>query len=106
RRNAGHCATRADPREAPMTLARREILHLAAGATALAAFGPAASAEAVRPLADRLADYADRLRYEDLDAATVERVKAHVIDTLGCGIAALDEPPVRICREVAMIPAG
>src|SRR5215831_18135251 len=89
-----------------MTLARREILHLAAGATALAAFGPAASAEAIRPLADRLADYADRLRFDDLDAATVERVKSHVIDTLGCGIAALDEPPVRICRDVALAPAG
>jgi 2-methylcitrate dehydratase len=89
-----------------MTLARREILHLVAGATALAALGPAASAETIGPLADRLADYADRLRYEDLDAATVERVKAHVIDTLGCGIAALDEPPVRICREVALVPAG
>jgi 2-methylcitrate dehydratase PrpD len=36
-------------------------------------------------LAEKLAAYADRLRYEDLDAATIERVKSHVIDTLGCG---------------------
>src|SRR5262249_22715755 len=43
---------------------------------------------------------------EDLDSATVERVKSHVIDTLGCGIAAFDERPVRICREVALAVAG
>jgi 2-methylcitrate dehydratase len=59
-----------------------------------------------QPLAARLAAYAERLRYEDLDPATVERVKAHVIDTLGCGIAAFDEAPVRICRDVALAPGG
>jgi 2-methylcitrate dehydratase len=58
------------------------------------------------PLAARLAEYAERLRYEDLDAATIERVKAHVIDTLGCGIAAFDEGPVRICRDAALAPGG
>jgi 2-methylcitrate dehydratase len=67
-------------------------------------------APAARPqsasLAERLAAYAYGLRYEDLDAATVERVKAHVIDTLGCGIAALDERPVRICRDVALAVSG
>src|ERR1051326_4479050 len=55
-----------------------------------------------RPLAERLAEYAAGLRYEDLDAATIERVKSHVIDTLGCGIAAFDEGAVRICRDVAL----
>jgi 2-methylcitrate dehydratase len=59
-----------------------------------------------RPLADRLAAYADSLRYDDLDSATVERVKSHVIDTLGCGIAAFDERPVRVCREIALTHAG
>jgi 2-methylcitrate dehydratase len=53
-------------------------------------------------LANRLADYALTLRYEDLDTATIERVKSHVIDTIGCGIAAFDERPVRACREVAI----
>jgi 2-methylcitrate dehydratase len=52
-------------------------------------------------LAARLAEYVLALRYEDLDAATIERVKSHVIDTLGCGIAAFDERPVRVCREIA-----
>src|SRR6185437_10096195 len=82
------------------------FLHLATGATLLAATGRAAWAEAVRPLADRLADYADRISFSDLDVATVERIKSHVIDTLGCGIGALDEPPVRICRDVASMSAG
>src|SRR5262249_21909274 len=41
------------------------------------------------------------LRFEHLDAATVERVKVHVIDTIGCGIGALDERPVHVCRTIA-----
>jgi 2-methylcitrate dehydratase len=98
-----------------MILARRKFLRrslrVAASALALPALhrgarAQAALAQAARPLAERLADYADRLRFDDLDAATVERVKAHVIDTLGCGLAAFDEPPVRICRDVALATGG
>ena len=99
-----------------MKLARRAFLHLAAGAAALPAASriaypqsrPAgqASAPPVRPLAERLAAYADGLRYDDLDAATIERVKTHVIDTLGCGIGAFDEGPVGICRNVALAVGG
>jgi 2-methylcitrate dehydratase len=85
-----------------MTLVRRKFLRLAAGAVALPAIHRAACAQSGRPLAGRLADYADRLRFQDLDAATIERVKSHVIDTIGCGLAAFDEPPVRICRDVAL----
>jgi 2-methylcitrate dehydratase len=59
-----------------------------------------------RPLAERLAAYAHALRYQDLDSATIERVKTHFIDTIGCGIAAFDEAPVRICREVALGVTG
>src|SRR6476646_3853626 len=88
-----------------MTLARRKFLHLT-GAALLAAPVRSAWADTARPLADRLADYADRISFADLDATTVERVKSHLIDTLGCGIAALDEPPVRICREVALASAS
>ena len=58
------------------------------------------------PLAERLAAYAYGLRYDDLDDATIERVKAHLIDTLGCGLAAFDEKPVRICRNVALASGG
>ena len=89
-----------------MTLARRKFLQLSTGAALLAAPGRTASAQAVRPLADRLADYADRISFADLDASSVERIKSHLIDTIGCGIAALDEPTVRICRDVALASAG
>jgi 2-methylcitrate dehydratase len=61
---------------------------------------------AIRPLAERLAAYVDGLRYEDIDSATVERVKTHVIDVIGCGIGAFDERPVGICREVALAVGG
>jgi 2-methylcitrate dehydratase len=88
-----------------MKTARRRFLHLAASAAALPALSGAARAQPVRPLAERLADYADRLRFEDIDQETIERVKAHVIDTIGCGIAAFDEGPVRICRDIALAPA-
>jgi 2-methylcitrate dehydratase len=81
-------------------ISRRGIL---AGIAAFGVWGSARNARAAetRPLAERLAQYALALRYEDLDAATIERVKSNVIDTLGCGIAAFDERPVRVCREVA-----
>jgi 2-methylcitrate dehydratase len=59
-----------------------------------------------QPLADRLAAYAAGLSFEDLDSATVERVKTHVIDTIGCGIGAFDERPVQICRDVALAVPG
>jgi len=59
-----------------------------------------------QPLADRLAAYAAGLSFEDLDSATIERVKTHVIDTIGCGIGAFDERPVQICRDVALAVPG
>jgi 2-methylcitrate dehydratase len=81
---------------------------MAAGIAALGWHGWARTARAAetRPLAERLAAYASSLRYEDLDAATIERVKSHVIDVLGCGIAAFDERPVRVCREIAQSVQG
>ena len=98
-----------------MKLARRAVLRLAAGAAALPAALRMAGAQdppkqpsgqSIAPLADKLAAYADRLRYEDIDAATVERVKTHFIDTIGCGIGAFDEGPVGICRNVALAVGG
>jgi 2-methylcitrate dehydratase len=81
---------------------------LVAGIAALGVHGLARNARAAetRPLAERLASYAAALRYEDLDAATIERVKSHVIDTLGCGIAAFDERAVRVCRDLAQSVQG
>src|SRR5258706_1529885 len=88
--------------EDTMTLPRRRFLHLAAGAVALPMLYTAGRTQTMRPLAERLADYAHGLRYDDLDGATIERVKVHTIDSIGCAIAAFDEKPVRICREVAL----
>src|SRR6266516_1579759 len=84
---------------------RRSIV---AGIPALGvhSFAHKVRAAETRPLADRLAAYADGLRYDDLDAETIERVKSHVIDTIGCGIAAFDERPVRVCREIAQSVQG
>src|SRR5580693_818439 len=99
-----------------MELPRRAFLHLAAGAAALPLTSRIADAQdhpmqppseqPVRPLAERLAAYADGLRYDDLDAETIERVKTHVIDAIGCGIGAFDERPVGICRDVALTVGG
>lgn len=98
------------------SMARRRFLHVAAGVAALplatskaigqvAAPKPSAGRSAA-PLAQRLAAYADRLNYDDLDTATIERIKSHLVDTIGCGIAAIDEGPVRICRDLALSSAG
>ena len=99
-----------------MEFPRRQFLQLLAGAAALPAPAWVARAQtsstrplpeqSTHPLAERLAAYADSLRYEDIDADTVEAVKTHLIDALGCGIAAFDEGPVRICRDVALACAG
>jgi 2-methylcitrate dehydratase len=97
-------------------LTRRRLLHLIAGPAALHITSriamaqnnpsPPLSAPRERPLAERLADYAHALRHDDLDAATVERIKVHVIDTIGCGIGAFEEKAVRICREIALAVPG
>jgi len=98
-----------------MKFPRRQFLHLAAAAGVLPFSRRIAQSEDgtptrpephQSPLAKRLAAYADGLRYDDLDEATVERVKVHVVDTLGCGLAAFDEKPVRICRDVVLASGG
>jgi 2-methylcitrate dehydratase len=58
------------------------------------------------PLADRLAAYAERLSYRDIGATTLEAVKVLVVDSFGCAIAAFDERPVRVCREIAAATGG
>src|SRR5208282_4005573 len=95
--------------ETTMKFPRRQFLHLAAGAAVLPITSQIAKAEnpttpalEPEPLAARLAAYADGLRYDDLDTATIEQVKVHLIDSLGCGLAAFDEKPVRICRNVVL----
>jgi 2-methylcitrate dehydratase len=87
----------------------------AVGASAFGVPGLVRGAQAAEPtpavsqkrlLAERLAAYADGLRYADIDAATLEAVKVHFIDTIGCTIAAFDEAPIRACRGIAAAVAG
>jgi 2-methylcitrate dehydratase len=91
---------------------RRTLLAgiAAAGLTTLARGAeephPAKPPSSDAPLADRLAAYAERLSYSDLDAATLEAVKVLVVDSIGCAIAAFDERPVQICRAIAAAPGG
>ena len=99
-----------------MKLPRRAFLQMATGAAALPLASGFAGAQSqppqprseqpLRPLAERLAAYVDGISYDDLDPATIERVKTHVIDTIGCGIGAFDEQAVGICREVALAAGG
>src|SRR5207249_1209348 len=87
------------PRREPSSgQSRREVLQTLATATAAvtAAALPASAQEtATRPregsgnqstIAQTLADYAVRLRYEDLPAEVVRTVKRTIIDTIGCAI--------------------
>src|SRR5471030_1125928 len=85
-----------------MKLARRKVLALAAGAAALPASFSIARADTRAPLAERLADYALALKFEQLDAATIEQTKSLIVDSLACAIAAFDKPPVRACRQMAL----
>jgi 2-methylcitrate dehydratase len=48
-----------------------------------------------------LGDYTWRLGYGDLSPETVRQVERTVIDTLGCGIGALESEPASIARRLA-----
>jgi 2-methylcitrate dehydratase len=86
-----------------MKLARRTLMTLA-GAAVLPAIPDIARADGKAPLAERLADYALALRFEMLDAITLEKAKSLIVDSVACAIAAFDERPVRICRDLALVP--
>jgi len=52
-------------------------------------------------LAQRFAEYATALRFEDLPADVVHEAKRRVIDSLGCALGAYDAEPCVVAREVA-----
>jgi 2-methylcitrate dehydratase len=96
-----------------MTLIPRRSLIAGMAATGLGAFAssaegplPAQAPPSEAPLADRIAAYAGWLSYRDIDVATLEAAKVLIVDSFGCAIAAFDETPVRICREIAAAPGG
>jgi 2-methylcitrate dehydratase len=87
-------------------LARRGFLLVLSTVGLMRSGWLAAAASASHPLAERFAAYAAELRFDDIDPVTLEALKSHVIDTLGCALGAFDEDTVRTCREIALIPGG
>jgi 2-methylcitrate dehydratase len=57
-------------------------------------------------LTRKLAEYAVGFRPESLNAALVETIVDHIIDAMGCAVAAVNEAPARIARDVAMESEG
>jgi len=94
-----------------MNLDRRVVLAGLSGLAATPALAQPAPV-AVKPganetpLARRLANYSDSLRVADLDPSTIERAKVHLLDSLGCGVAAFKEGTVSAVRELAFASGG
>lgn len=89
---------------------RRRLMAGAASLAAAYAFtghgraqqaAKSSSGPELSPLAGRLADYVHGLGYADIDAGTIEAVKLRLVDTIGCALAALDEPVVANCFRIA-----
>jgi 2-methylcitrate dehydratase len=59
-----------------------------------------------QPLANRLADYACRLRYEDLPAAVVHETKRRFIDSFATAVGAMDADAYAIARRCALRVQG
>src|SRR5436190_18306644 len=54
-----------------------------------------------KTLAERLAEFAIGLKFEDLPAPVVHEVKRRVIDSLGCALGAWNADPCVFARRVA-----
>jgi 2-methylcitrate dehydratase len=95
---------------------RRQLLRrlaTAGAAVTAAAVMPALAQQAAEPprsansaagtgsIAETLAAYAARLRYEDLPAEIVRTVKRTVLDTIGCAIGAYQAGPSQIAIKLA-----
>lgn len=57
-------------------------------------------------LAEDMAKWVCELRYDELPSDVVTRTKLVLLDTVGCALAALDAPPVRLARQVAREQGG
>ncbi len=60
----------------------------------------------MKTLAEEMAQWIWDLRYESLPPEVVARTKLILLDTIGCALAALDAPPVRLARQVAKEQGG
>jgi 2-methylcitrate dehydratase len=52
-------------------------------------------------LAERLAEYVHSVSYNEVPENVIHETKKRIIDSLGCGIGAFNEGPVKISRKVA-----
>jgi 2-methylcitrate dehydratase len=57
-------------------------------------------------LAEDIAQWVSALSYETLPSEIITRTKLILLDTVGCALAALDAPPVRLARQVAREQGG
>lgn len=51
-------------------------------------------------LAEQLSDYANSVRFNDLDQGTVLESKKRILDSIGCAIGAFNEKPVKAVRQI------
>ncbi len=59
-----------------------------------------------KPLANRLAEYAHRLRFEDLPPPVVHETKRRFIDSFATAVGAMDSDAAAIARRVALRQSG
>jgi 2-methylcitrate dehydratase len=52
-------------------------------------------------LAERLADYAGFLKFQNLPPEVIHEVKRRVLDSLGCAYGGITASPCRIARRLA-----
>lgn len=57
-------------------------------------------------ISQALSTYIIRTSFEELHPDVVKEVKRRILDSLGCALAALEEPPVAIARRIASRYAG
>jgi 2-methylcitrate dehydratase len=57
-------------------------------------------------IAEYLADYGTSLKYADFPPEVIHKVKAHLIDALGCALGAYTSEPSKIARRLAVGVAG
>lgn len=57
---------------------------------------------------EQIADYAARAKFEDLSEASRQQIPVHILDSLGCQIAALGAKPINACKHVVsqFAPSG
>jgi len=55
---------------------------------------------------DKIVEYADALRIQDLSAGCIREVKRHLLDSIGCVLGGFDSPPSRIARAFSRSVGG